>query len=145
MSGAVEGVALLPMSEAPKDGTYIIAYYRSLDNDRTKHWNGRAFVIRHEGQTVSDYDLGWALFPGYGGVPDHCFAGWSPLPSALTTPPARSYADGVRDSAKVCADRAAGRLRLYEENQAEINAYKANEAEDAAAQILALLSQVGKA
>lgn len=76
---------LLPMDAAPKDGSYIIGYYRSLDNERTEHWNGRAFVIRHEGRTASDYDLGWGLFPGYGGVPDICFAGWLPLPALPAT------------------------------------------------------------
>ncbi len=66
------------------------------------------------------------------------------LTASLTTPPARSYADGIADAAKVCDERAAGRLRLYEDNQAEINAFKAAEAEDAAAAIR-LLSQGGKA
>jgi hypothetical protein len=91
---------LLPMSEAPKDGSYIVGYYRSIDNERTEHWDGRAFVIRHEGKTASDYDLGWALFPGYGGVPDICFAGWAPLPAALSqTPPTPSLSTDVQSAA----------------------------------------------
>lgn len=63
---------------APKDGSYIIAIYRSLDG-YAAHLDGRAFVVRHEGKTASDYDLGWALFPGYGGVPDKCLSQWKPL------------------------------------------------------------------
>jgi hypothetical protein len=38
------------------------------------------FSIRHEGQTTSGHDLGWSLFPGFGGAPDYWFAGWRPLP-----------------------------------------------------------------
>jgi hypothetical protein len=94
---------LLPMSEAPKDGSYILGYYRSIDNERTEHWDGRAFVIRHEGKTASDYDLGWALFPGYGGVPDICFAGWAPLPAALSRArPASSLSTDVQSAATGC-------------------------------------------
>lgn len=74
------------MDFAPKDGRYVIAAYRSL-NGYALQLHGRAFVVRHEGQTQSGYDLGWALFPGHGGVPDKCFSGWMPLPS---TPPLSS-------------------------------------------------------
>ena len=39
-------------------------------------------VMRHEGRTVSGYDLGWsvALPVGHGGLPDEWFVGWRPLP-----------------------------------------------------------------
>ena len=70
------------MSLAPKDGAYILALYNNdyaLDRDR--HYNGRWFVIRHPGASPGEYDLGWNLFPGYGGVPDLAFDGWLPLPA----------------------------------------------------------------
>ncbi|MET4895774.1 hypothetical protein RN629_01210 [Sphingomonadaceae bacterium jetA1] len=75
-------VELQPMSLAPKDGSYILARYNNdyaLDRDR--HYNGRWFVIRHPGASPGEYDLGWNLFPGYGGVPDFAFDGWLPLPT----------------------------------------------------------------
>lgn len=67
------------IATAPKDGRYILAIYRSL-NGYAAHLHGRAFVIRHEGETDSGYDLGWALFPGFGGVPDKSLSAWRPLP-----------------------------------------------------------------
>jgi hypothetical protein len=68
-----------PFGSAPKDGRYIIALYRSLDG-YASHLHGRAFVVRHEGYIQPDgYDLGWALFPGFGGVPDKCLSHWAPL------------------------------------------------------------------
>lgn len=79
---AEENERLRPMEDAPKDGRYIIAAYRSLDG-YAEQLHGRSFIIRHEGTTPSGYDLGWALFPGHGGVPDKCFSGWLPLPTTL--------------------------------------------------------------
>lgn len=79
---AEENERLRPMEDAPKDGRYIIAAYRSLDG-YAEQLHGRSFIIRHEGTTPSGYDLGWALFPGHGGVPDKCFYGWLPLPTTL--------------------------------------------------------------
>jgi hypothetical protein len=73
---------LRSMDSAPKDGRYIVAYYKSLDG-YPEHLDGRAFVVRHEGITQSGYNLGWSLSPGHGGVPDKCFYGWTPLPDAL--------------------------------------------------------------
>jgi len=70
-----------PIETAPKDGRYIVAIYQTLDGEGyAAHLHGRAFVVRHEGTTVSDYDLGWALFPGFGGVSDKCLSHWMPLP-----------------------------------------------------------------
>ena len=67
------------MESAPKDGSYVIVFYQSL-HDHNEHWNGRAFVARHEG--VHDgYDMGWGLFPGYGGVSDKNLSHWAPLPT----------------------------------------------------------------
>lgn len=74
-----------PIETAPKDGNYIVAIYRSLDG-YAEQLDGRAFVVRHEGETASGYDLGWALFPGHGGVPDKCLSCWQPLPA----PPAKA-------------------------------------------------------
>lgn len=73
-----------PMCQAPRDRTYILALLGDIEAEQWAHLSGRQFVIRHEGQTVSDYDLGWALYPGLGGTPDHWFAGWLPLSSAPT-------------------------------------------------------------
>jgi hypothetical protein len=67
---------------APKDGTRIWAILRS----DAPQWPNRSFEIWHEGITEGGYDLGWALFPGYGGVPDRHFAGWAPLPKPPVQP-----------------------------------------------------------
>jgi hypothetical protein len=69
-----------PFDTAPRDGRDILALVSGA-TDRHKHWNGRWFVIRHEGKTVSDFDLGWALFPGFGGVSDRWFSAWADLPT----------------------------------------------------------------
>ena len=78
---------LKPMSEAPKDRSYILAVFHQPDSDyHSSAWHGRTFVIRHEGYTSqSGYDMVWALFPGYGGCSDNMIAGWMPLPAPLRT------------------------------------------------------------
>lgn len=70
-----------PIESAPKDGSYILAIVAENESRHMGHLAGRMFVIRHEGRTVSDYDMGWAVFPGYGGAPDSFFTHWMPLPS----------------------------------------------------------------
>jgi len=70
-----------PIESAPKDGQYILAIVGKNESRSMAHMEGRMFVIRHEGTTKSGYDLGWAVFPGYGGAPDHYFTHWMPLPS----------------------------------------------------------------
>lgn len=69
-----------PIETAPRDGTRIWAILRP----DAKNWPNRSFEIWHEGTTASDFDLGWTLFPGYGGVDDRHFAGWMPLPAPPT-------------------------------------------------------------
>lgn len=70
-----------PISEAPRDGTYILAHLADRDaDDRWAHLAGRTFVVRHEGKTSSGYDLGWSVHPGFGGCADDWFSGWQPLP-----------------------------------------------------------------
>lgn len=70
-----------PMESAPKDGTYILARVAPQDDDdRWGYLSGRCFVIRHEERTPSGYDLGWSVFPGFGGVSDDWFEGWLTLP-----------------------------------------------------------------
>jgi hypothetical protein len=69
-----------PIETAPKDGTRIWAVLGEGARERNPHWVGRSFEIRHEGTSTSGFDLGWSLFPGFGGVDDHWFAGWMPLP-----------------------------------------------------------------
>ena len=67
-----------PMSEAPRDGTFILAQVVASSANR---WPSRWFVVRHAGAlSPNDYDMGWDLFPGYGGVNDAAFQGWLPLP-----------------------------------------------------------------
>jgi hypothetical protein len=83
----IAGRKWLPMDEAPKDGRYILAVYKSLDGYALQ-LDGRAFVIRHEGKAPGGYDLGWALFPGHGGVPDKCLSCWQPID--LPTPETRN-------------------------------------------------------
>jgi hypothetical protein len=82
-----EGDGWKPFETAPKDGSYILALY-GVDGDRER-WGGRAFVVRHEG-VDRGYDLGWALFPGYGGVSDRYFSHWMPLPDAPSQSPDQS-------------------------------------------------------
>jgi Lar family restriction alleviation protein len=70
-----------PMESAPRDRTYILARVAPRDgDDRWGYLSGRCFVIRHEERTPSGYDLGWSVFPGFGGVSDDWFEGWLPLP-----------------------------------------------------------------
>ena len=67
-----------PIETAPRDGRYILAI--ASDIDERYNQPGRMFVIRHEGRTPSDFDLGWAVYPGFGGAPDRWFTHWLPLP-----------------------------------------------------------------
>lgn len=90
---AVSG--LLPMATAPKDRTVILGVMRDdlpeTDGGFSPHrWSGRIVPIRHEGKTVSGYDLGWsvALPVGHGGLPDDWFVGWVPVATALSSAPA---------------------------------------------------------
>jgi len=70
-----------PIETVPKDGTYILAIVAPNDSYQLARHAGRCFVIRHEGLSEpSGYDMGWALYPGYGGVPDYVFSHWMPLP-----------------------------------------------------------------
>ncbi len=70
-----------PIETAPKDRTYILALVSGASGT-WEYLNGRCFVIRHGGVS-GDYDLGWDVFPGFGGAPDNWFAGWQPLPAIL--------------------------------------------------------------
>ncbi|EQB03874.1 hypothetical protein [Sphingobium sp. HDIP04] len=70
------------MDSAPRDGRYILAIVAPNRGRHLEHQAGRMFAIRHEGKTVSDYDLGWAVYPGFGGASDHDFTHWMPIPSA---------------------------------------------------------------
>jgi hypothetical protein len=54
-------------------------------------------------------------------------------------------AEAFEAAAQVCDERAAGRIRMYEDNQAGINAFKAVEAEECAAAIRLLSQGGGKA
>jgi hypothetical protein len=67
------------IESAPKDGSYVVVLYQSLGGPH-EYWHGRSFVARYEGKTADGYDLGWNLFPGYGGVPDMSLSYWMPLP-----------------------------------------------------------------
>lgn len=70
--------ALRPMRDAPKDRTFVLVKVR---DDCGHRYSGRCFVAYHEGVTPGDYDMGWGLFPGFGGVNDVCLEGWLPLPA----------------------------------------------------------------
>lgn len=74
-----------PIETAPKDGTVILAIIAKNDSRQIGHLAGRMFSIWHEGKTPSGYDLGWSVFPGYGGAPDYFFSYWMPLPPAPET------------------------------------------------------------
>lgn len=96
-----------PMSEAPRDRSFILALYRPPEGHREARFRERWFSVFHEGVTPSCYDMGWALYPGYGGVPDDHFAGWMPLPDsdANPTPPERARA--LEEAARIMDARAA--------------------------------------
>lgn len=74
------GAKWRPIETAPRDGTYILAIVAENDSRQMGHLAGRVFAIRHEGRTESGYDMGWAVFPGYGGACDELFSHWMPLP-----------------------------------------------------------------
>lgn len=69
---------LSPMSAAPRDRTFVLVKVR---DDCGHRYSGRWFVAFHEGY-VDDFNMGWGLFPGFGGVNDACCEGWMPLPPA---------------------------------------------------------------
>ena len=77
-----------PIETAPRDGAYIKAVVTGAVG-RWEHLNGRYFAIRHEGRTSSGFDMGWSVFPGFGGVDDSWFSSWRPLPD----PPAALLGD----------------------------------------------------
>ncbi len=76
-----------PIETAPRDGTFILAIVAPNDSRHLGHQSGRAFVIRHEGVTVSGFDRGWAVYPGFGGASDCDFSHWIPLPPPPTVYP----------------------------------------------------------
>lgn len=69
-----------PMNLAPRDGTRILAMIAPNESRYLEHNVGRIFEIRHEGVTAGGYNMGWAVYPGFGGAPDHYFIGWMPSP-----------------------------------------------------------------
>lgn len=76
---------LRPMSEAPRDGTQILAvFHKDLvarsGERRDEQYEGRAAVIWQPGTTPG---MGWNWAPGIGGFDDEFFVGWMPLPPAI--------------------------------------------------------------
>jgi hypothetical protein len=69
-----------PMADAPRDGSYILAIVAPGRGRHLEHQAGRMFVIRHEGFAPGGFDLGWAVYPGFGGCTDHDFTCWTRLP-----------------------------------------------------------------
>jgi hypothetical protein len=72
------------ISTAPKDGSYILAIVAPNDSRHMSLQAGRAFVIRHEGERHG-FDLGWAVYPGYGGAPDSFFSKWAAIDTQQDT------------------------------------------------------------
>jgi hypothetical protein len=75
-----------PIETAPKDGTFVLVRLR---DDYRDYWGdthaGRCFVSKHPGLAPDGFDVGWHLYPGYGGVMDKSIAGWLPLPAPPDT------------------------------------------------------------
>lgn len=73
------------LTDVHRDGRFILAFVGNADG-RWEHLNGRVFAIKHQGKTSSDFDLGWSLYPGLGGISDSWFTAWKPLdlPAAPT-------------------------------------------------------------
>lgn len=69
-----------PIATAPKDRTDILVRL----HDENPRYGGRYFVARHPGIAPDGFDMGWSLFPGYGGVEDVDIAGWTSLPGQET-------------------------------------------------------------
>jgi hypothetical protein len=83
------GLAVVPgwqdIASAPRDRTHVLVKVRddAFADSHFRHYAGRCFVAFHEGvSSGSGYDLGWALFPGFGGVSGGELEGWMPLPAA---------------------------------------------------------------
>lgn len=81
LASGARGEAWRPIESAPRDGTFVLALVGGA-TDRWEHLNGRMFAIRHEGKTPSEFDLGWSVYPGFGGAADGWFSGWQPLPAS---------------------------------------------------------------
>ncbi len=75
-----EVMAWQPIETAPKDGGFILAVVAPNTSQFMQHHAGRVFVIRHEG-VLDGYNLGWSVYPGFGGATDANFTHWMPLPS----------------------------------------------------------------
>lgn len=82
----LDGHACQPMDTAPRDGTFILAVVAPNTTRHLEHQAGRVFVIRHEGKTRNGYDMGWSVYPGYGGEIDATFACWCPIPGLARRP-----------------------------------------------------------
>lgn len=77
---------LLEMSEAKKDKTPILLYFKDpIPNNRDdlRRWDGLVIVGKHHGLSEDGFDLGWSVAApvGFGGFPDDWFLGWLPVPS----------------------------------------------------------------
>jgi len=71
-----------------KDVAEIKAIVAKNESRHLEYHEGRAFVIRHGGITDNGYNLGWNVFPGFGGAPDSYFTKWKPLD--LPPPPEKA-------------------------------------------------------
>jgi hypothetical protein len=66
------GIEELP--EDWKDGRWIEAVVAKNNDERLHLSAGRVFVIRHDGVTRSGFNMGWSVYPGYGGASDRTFS-----------------------------------------------------------------------
>jgi hypothetical protein len=124
MSGAVEGVALLP---CPNPWCEEVEGVEASRHITTEKWHVCCDDCMIEGPWADSYDL--------------AIAAWN----TRTTPPARSYADGVEDAAKVAEEQTRLNVQARRDRADDALAFEFQGLGDVITTAIRRLSQGGKA